>query len=202
MVPTKTILYNDILSFQILNVSAGGSFSQILTNGISRARYLLICPQLSASINGSAHVYDPVLTGGVGALGSPMISPFSSALATCAPCLFITNFNVLLSGTNLYQSNINYRFENWLQENKQSNAVNGGLSLGLSSGLLSQSDFENEYGFIYVDLSRKISQASDDISRSIQVVGTNNSAVCIDYFCIIAYERQISLSTSTGSLVI
>ena len=131
-----------------------------------------------------------------------MISPFSSAPATCAPCSFITNFNVLLSGTNLYQSNINYRFENWLQENRQSNAVNGGLSLGLSSGLLSQSDFENGYGFVYVDLSRKISQASDDISRSIQVVGTNNSAVCIDYYCIIAYERQISLSTSTGYPVI
>ena len=87
-------------------------------------------------------------------------------------------------------------------ENCQSNAVNGGLSLGLSSGLLSQSDFENGYGFVYVDLSRKISQASDDISRSIQVVGLNSSAVMMDYYCIIGYERSITLITSTGSLVI
>ena len=199
--PTKTILYNDILSFQVLNIGAGASFSQILTNGISRARYLLICPQLSGAVNGSATVTAQVYTPGY-VVGSPMVSPFSSAPATCCPCSFVTNFNVLLSGTNLYQSNINYRYENWLMENRQANAVNGGLSLGLSSGLLSQSDFENGYGFIYVDLSRKISQASDDISRSIQVVGLNSSAVMVDYYCIVGYERSITLSTSTGSLVI
>ena len=87
-------------------------------------------------------------------------------------------------------------------ENRQANAVNGGLYLGLSSGILSQSDFENGYGFVYVDLSRNISQASDDTSRSIQVVGLNSSAVMVDYYCIVGYERSITLSTSTGSLVI
>ena len=87
-------------------------------------------------------------------------------------------------------------------ENRQSNAINGGLSLGMSSGLLNQSDFENGYGYVYVDLSRKISQSSDDISRSIQIVGTNSSAVSVDYYCICGYERELTLSTSTGSLVI
>ena len=87
-------------------------------------------------------------------------------------------------------------------ENRQSNATNGGLSLGMSSGILSQSDFENGYGYVYVDLSRKISQASDDVSRSIQVVGTNASAVSVDYYCIIGYERGLTINTSTGSLVI
>lgn len=200
IVPTKKILYNDILSFQVLNVQAGQSFSQILTNGVSRARYLLIVPQLSSVINGSAAVTDTTNSGVV--VGTPMNSPFSSSPGTCCPHAFITNFNVLLSGTNLYQSNINYRFENWLMENRQSNALNGGLSLGMSSGLLNQSDFENGYGYIYVDLSRKISQASDDISRSVQIVGSNSSAVSVDYYCIIGYERELTLSTSTGSLVI
>ena len=61
----------------------------------------------------------------------------------------------------------------------------------MSSGLIGQSDFESGYGFCYIDLSRKISQASDDISRSIQAVFTNNSGVACDYYAVIGYEREI-----------
>ena len=80
--------------------------------------------------------------------------------------------------------------------------LNGGLTLGVSSGCIGQSDFENAYGFAYIDLSRKISPASDDVSRSIQAVFTNNSLANIDYIAIVSYEREITISTSTGSLVI
>ena len=48
-VPTKTILYNDILSYQVLNQASGSNVSQILTNGVSRPRYLLIIPQMAGT---------------------------------------------------------------------------------------------------------------------------------------------------------
>jgi hypothetical protein len=130
-----------------------------------------------------------------------MNSPFSSCPGTTCPYSFITNFNVLISGTNLYQSSLNYGFEHWLQENRASNAVNGGLSHGLSSGIISQQEYEAGYGFIYCDLSRKISQSADDISRSVQLVFTNASNLMTDYYCILGYEREIVISTSTGALV-
>ena len=38
----------------------------------------------------------------------------------------------------------------------------------MSSGLLSQTDFENAYRFITADLSRKPSEAVDNIAKSIQ----------------------------------
>jgi hypothetical protein len=82
------------------------------------------------------------------------------------------------------------------------NALNGGVSLGLSSGLLSQNDWENGYRFCYVDLSRRISQPNDDISRSLQVLFTNSAAFAMDYYFIIGYEKAITISTSTGSLII
>jgi hypothetical protein len=191
MVPTKTIKYNDILSFQITNIASQANFSQIITNGCSRLRYLLIAPIYSSTANGIANNYL-----------DPMNSPFSSAPGTCCPYAFVNNFNVLISGTAIYQSNYNYRFEHFLQEIRQSEGLNGGVSIGLSSGMIGQSDYENGYGFIYVDLSRKTNQGSDDISRSIQVIGTNNSSVPITYQVIVGYEREITLSTSTGSLVI
>ena len=83
-----------------------------------------------------------------------------------------------------------------------SNSVNGGQSVGLSSGLISQSDWENGYGFVYVDLARKVSMASDEVSRSYQVQFTNNTNVQCDYIVIIGYERQLGISLATGSLVV
>ena len=95
-----------------------------------------------------------------------------------------------------------YGFEEFLQEIRGSNSINGGSALGLSSGLLSQNDWENGYRFVYVDLSRRMSQSNDDISRSIQVSFTNSAAYAADFFFLIGYEKQIVLSTSTGALII
>ena len=202
-VPTKTILYNDILSYQSLNIASGSNVSQILTNGVSRPRYLLIVPQMAGAINGSAKDnLTTSYTAGVGQLGTPMNSPFSSSPATTAPHASITNINVLVSGQTIYQSNYTYGFEEWLQEVRGSNALNGGISLGLSSGLLSQNDWENGYRFCYIDLSRRISQPNDDISRSLQVIFTNSASYAMDYFYIVGYEKSITISTSTGSLII
>ena len=204
-VPTKMILYNDILSFTTYNQAPNAQISQILTNGVSRPRYLLIIPQLAGAINGSAPgTIGSSWSQGVSsaALGTPMNSPFSSSPGTTAPQGAITNINVLVSGQVIYQSNYLYGFEEYLQEIRGSNALNGGIPLGLSSGLLSQNDWENGYRFTYVDLSRRISQPNDDISRSIQVVFTNASPYVMDFFYIIGFEKQIVVSTSTGSLII
>jgi hypothetical protein len=207
-VPTKTILYNDILSFSALSITPNGTVSQILTNGVSRPRYLIIVPQLAALINGCAKAslgsatYTAVTNGLSSAVGSPMNSPFSSSPGTTGFQAAISSLNILVSGQNIYQSNYMYGFEEWLQEVRGSNAINGGIPLGLSSGLLSQNDWENGYRFCYVDLSKRMSQANDDISRSIQVSFTNASAYTSDYFFIIGYEKQIQISTSTGALII
>ena len=207
-VPTKTILFNDILSFSTSTITPNGTVSQILTNGVSRPRYLLIVPQLAGAINGaakaslSAATYTSVTNGLTSAVGTPMNSPFSSSPATTGFHAAISSLNVLVSGQTIYQSNYMYGFEEWLQEVRGSNAINGGIPLGLSSGLLSQNDWENAYRFCYIDLSKRMSQSNDDISRSIQVSFTNAASYTMDYFYIIAYEKSINISTSTGALII
>ena len=206
-VPSKTILYNDILSFSTLNQPSNGSVSQLLTNGVSRPRYLIIVPQLAANINGSlktslASTFVANAGGYAATLGSPMNSPFSSSLGTTGFQAAISSLNILVSGQSVYQSNYMYGFEEFLHEVRGSNSINGGVPLGLSSGLLSQNDWENGYRFVYVDLSKRMSQSNDDISRSIQVSFTNSAAYAVDYFYILGYEKQITLSTSTGALII
>jgi len=114
---------------------------------------------------------------------------------------FLTNFNVQLSGINIYQSNLNYTFETFMQNFRGANSLNGGISNEMSSGLIDKNRYESGYGIVFVDLSLKPSQASDNVSRSVQILGTNNSLVSLDLFCILAYEKEITISVSTGSLV-
>ena len=188
--PTKVVKYQDFMSFQTLNVAAGGSFSQVLTNGITRVRKLIGIPQISGSFNYAG----PNLT------ISPLASPFTSSPATSTG-QSITNFNVLLSGVQLYNQNYNYSIEHFYQELRKINSTNGGSSIGMSSGLLSQTDFENGYRFITADLSRKPSEAVDNIAKSIQCIGTNSGLYPIDIFWFVFYEREIEIDIQTGSLI-
>ena len=188
--PTKVIKYDDFLTFQTLNIGAGANFSQILTNSISRVRKLVGIPMISGSFNQA----------GTAGLINPMASPFTSSPCTTARNA-ITNFNVLLSGSNLYQANYNYGWEQFIQELRKTNSINGGSSLGLTSGLLSQTDFEHAYRFIVSDLSRSPSEATDNVARSLQIVGTNSGLVPIDIIWVVLYERSVEIDISTGSLV-
>ena len=188
--PSKVIKYNDFLSFQTLGVGAGSNFSQVLTNGVSRLRKLVGITQVASGSN---------FAGTAGTI-APMNSPFTSAPATCTGQA-VTNFNVLVSGVQLYAQNYNYGVEHFLQELRKVNSINGGSQLGLSSGLLSQTDFENGYRFITADLSRKPSEAIDNISKSVQVIGTNAGLYPVDIFWFVFYEREIEIDIQTGSLI-
>ena len=118
--PTKVIKYKDFLSFQVLNVAPGANFNQNFTNSVARGRKLIIIPQIAAAFNSA----------GLAGVISPMNSPFTSSPNTTASNA-ITNYNVLLSGTNLYQQNLNYSVEHFIQEVRKTNSVNGGMSLGM-----------------------------------------------------------------------
>jgi hypothetical protein len=131
---------------------------------------------------------------------APMNSPFTSSPNTTSNTA-ITNYNVLLSGANLYQQNLNYSVENFIQELRKTNSVNGGMSLGMSSGLINQLEYESGYRFIVSNLSRTPSEASDNVSKSIQVIGTNSGKYPIDIFWFLEFSREIEIDIGTGSLI-
>jgi hypothetical protein len=106
----------------------------------------------------------------------------------------------LLSGNNLFQSNLNYTYEQFIQELYKT-GINGGSSTGMSSGLISQTDFEHGYRFLLADLSRNSSSAVDNVQRSIQVIGTNSGSQAIDIYWFIFFEREVTIDIATGSLI-
>jgi hypothetical protein len=186
--PIKTINYMDYTNYFISNVGPNAQVNQLLTNGISRLRYLLICPQISSTANGIA-----------GSYFSPVSSPFSSAPTTCAYARLL-NFQVVLNGKNVFNNVQNYTYEQYFEQIKPSLSINGGSthSLQLTSGLINKSALEKGYGWIYVDLSRHASQAEDNVSRSLQVLFTNNNNIAYDYFIIVGFEKTLSINVSSG----
>jgi hypothetical protein len=91
--------------------------------------------------------------------------------------------------------------ENFIQELRKTGSMNGGMSLGMSSGLLDQLDYESGHRFLLSDLSRTPSEASDNVSKSIQVIGTNSGKYPIDILWFLEFEREVTIDLQTGSLI-
>jgi hypothetical protein len=187
---SKKIVHEDFQTYQTLAIPTGGNFSQILTNGLARGRRVVGFPQISSTANYS----------GVGTTIATMASHFSSSPCTTAKNP-MTNYNILLSGSNLYQQNYNYSWEQFQQELHKTNSINGGSSIGLSSRLISQNDFENGYRFLVSDISRSASEATGNVAKSVQVIGTNSRDKAIDILWAVFYEREIEVDLATGSLI-
>lgn len=184
---TKDVFYTDIYTYLYQNqIQAGATFNTLVTNGISRPTSVIVIPFVSKAANGtltSVPIYQ---------------SPFASEPGTSS-CIPITNWNVLVSGTAIFQQDYQYDYQQWLEELSRANAVNGGQSIGLTSGLLSQKDFQFGYRFLVADLARRLPQ--DDIARSIEVRGTNNTNVAIDILVIVEYQRKLTYDISSGGLL-
>jgi hypothetical protein len=180
---TKLIRYKDIYQYTIPSTAAGGSFNQLLTNGLSRPQTLIICPFTS--------------TGNLNT--SSLTNPFSSAPATCDPYFLVNGFNVLVSGINLFTQNLDYTFVEFQNELSRINAVNGNVSSGLTSGLIDQHDYERGYGYIVCDLSRTLNP-DDAVPKSILVYGNNQSNQGAIYYCFVEYLRIVNLNLATGDI--
>ena len=193
--PERNILYNDIVQYVIPNVGYNQSVNNLITSGISRLRGLLLVPIISGASN---------QCNGLDAKQSP----FSSCPATVFPYAKITNFQIQISGKPIYNTPLSHTFMFYNTALKPELSINGGSlrSLGMSSGCISKSDFENGYGFYYVDLTNIESEAEDNASKSVQVLfqnnvvsGTNNLA--IDYYIYLYFQKQVGINISNGAFL-
>ena len=181
---SKKVLYSDVFFQRLRGVNGG--YQALLTNALSRMKKLVIIPVLSASGNGTLAI-------------EPQSSPFTTdGVGTTSACR-ISDFNVQLSGSNVYSNPITYSYEHFILEHGN-DSVNGGKEMGTSSGQISLKDFESNYGYIVVDLSRR-NKFDDNVPLSVQVSGTVSSAKPLDLLCYIEYEKNIDVDITTGQLM-
>lgn len=188
LAPTKKIEYNDIFQYQFNAVASNSPFNILVTNGIQDIQSVLVVPFLSATGNGTNLTF-----------GSTLQSPTSTSGATPDP-ITLTNFNILVSGVNLFLNNENYDFEQFNEELKSSNQLNGNLTTGLTSGLISEDMFSRGYRYYYGNCAR-ILPSEAGVSRSIQIQGQNKSLKEINLMVFVEFKRSMTIDISTGARI-
>ena len=185
LAPTKKVVYNDLFQYQFNDIGGNSTnFNILVSNGINNVQSVLVVPFISASANGGLLPYQ---------------SPFSTSGATPDP-LPLYNFNVLVSGVNLFLNNEYYDYEQFNQELKSSNQLNGSLTTGLASGLISEEDFNRGYRYYYGNASRML-PSEEGVSRSIQIIGQNYSGVNISLMVFVEFQRSMTIDIATGARI-
>jgi hypothetical protein len=185
----KQIKYTDIYQYQVLNIGSGVNFNQLITNGIANIKSVLLIPFFTYSTATGTTAYQEFQ------------SPFDTAgCGTTAPMVTLGNFNVQISGQNAIYNTQRYTFEEWNNQLYGQNAVNGGLTDGLTSGLIDFMDFQNSCCFYYVNVERML-PVEQSVPKSVQIIGTNYSTQSINLWVFIEYGVQISLDVLTGARV-
>lgn len=185
--PVKKVVYSDIYQYQIVNtIQAGQTFNNLITNGIANIKSVLVLPFYQATANAGI---------------SPIQSPFDTAGAgTTSPLCLLTQFNIQVSGQNAIYNTERYAYEQFLNQLYGQNAVNGGMTDGLTSSLIDQKQFEIGYNYYYVNVGRML-PVEEAVPKSVNVLGTNTSAKAIDLFVFIEYGVEVSIDILTGARV-
>lgn len=188
--PNREVKYLDIYNYVVPSIASGGQINAILTNGIVNPKYVVIIPQLTGLAANT----------GLAIAMNPYQSLFDSSPGTTCPLALLGQFNIQVAGANMYQSNLRYDYEVFYNEVSSINALNGGLSTGMTSGLISSYDWDNLYRYYVCDLSRRV-PSEDGVAKSVVFQGVNLSAKTMDYICFIAFERKVVIEMDTGMLL-
>lgn len=203
--PVKQIKYTDVYQYQITNVTTNQMINNLVTNGIANIKSILVIP-----------FYSPLPAGTVTNTKSSVIlntntnivqglpvfqSPFDCAgTGPTSPLCHITNFNVQISGQNAIYNLQKYNFEQFNNQLYGQNAVNGGLTDGLTSGLVGRQEFDMQYCYYYVNVERML-PVEESVPKSVQIIGQNLSSKACDYYVFVEYGVSIAIDALTGARV-
>lgn len=190
--PIKNISYTDVYQYPVNNITSGNQFSSLLSNGIARLKSVLVIPFHSQIVSSA--------TSGA-TTQAPYMSPFDDAgCGPTSPLCLLSNFNVVVSGQNMIYNTQMKSFEQFNNQLYGVNAINGGMTEGLSSGLIDALSFEMKYCYYYVDVSRML-PIEESVPKSVQIIGTNLSGKPISLITFIEFGCDISVDILTGARV-
>jgi hypothetical protein len=190
LAPTKRVEYTDIFQYSFTKIDPNSPFNFLVTNGIQDIQSVLVVPFISAGTTAQGATYN-------GTSWSTLLASNTTSGATPDP-IGLTNFNILVSGVNLFLNNQLYDYEQFNQELKSSNQLNGNLTTGLTSGLISEDDFSKGMRYYYGNCAR-ILPSEVGVSRSVQIIGQNVSLKTIDLMVFVEFKRRMTIDIQTGA---
>jgi hypothetical protein len=181
----RKVVYDDVYSFTIRGVDPNQNVNQLITSGIRGIKSVLLVPMLASDANGGINEFQSVQS----SCGGGDVAMLSS----------ITNFNVQVGGVSQLQQNARYGYELFNEQFYGVNAINGGMSDGLTSGLISQRTWEQKHGYVYLQVNRG-TELEKSSPKSVQIQFQNVSAKKVDYYVYVTYQTSINLDVGLGVL--
>lgn len=185
----KKITYTDVYQYQITNeISANsGTFNSLITNGLRNIKSVLIIPFINTSVIGDGK--------------QQFSSPFDPAgCGTTAPMVHLNNLQVQIGGQNALYNAQKYNYEEFIHQLQGANAVNGGMTDGLTSGLIGYDGFQQSYCYYYVNVERML-PVEKNVSKSVYISGNNSSTQAISLWVFVEYETEITIDLYTGARI-
>ena len=182
----KTFIYSDLFVKMVKDID--GNFRFLLTNSLSRIKRLVIVPMLSKHVSGA----------GV-SISNPQESIYAHSPSGTSPA-WIRDFNCKISGSNLYDNSIEFKYQHYLNEMNGFYGLNANLETGSVSSLISMKDYNNTMGYLVCDLSRRYSY-DESTPVSIEIQGVVASAMKLDLLCFIEYSKNCTIDLSTGKKI-
>ncbi len=184
----KTITYKDIYNYNVLSVAAGGSFNAIITNGIANPKRVIVIPIFNNAAGNAAT-----------AALNPAQSFWDTVPASSSPLAALTNFNVQISGQNMFQQNEIYDFQQFLDEQSRTGINGGAFDTGIQSGLIGYKEWTHNYRYYVCDVSRRL-PAENNVPKSVVISGTNGCGKILDLICFVEFERKLVIDLETGQI--
>jgi hypothetical protein len=195
--PTKKVVYEDIFYYQFPNQSGGQNFNLLVSNGIPNIRKVLVQALINKASNGAVYTAG----GSTGLTTSTLLSPFCSTGGTPDP-ISINNFQIQISGKNLFINQLQYDWEEFVEQLVSSNQLNGSLTTSLASGQIGKQDYQSLYRYYYGNASRSI-PSEDGVAKAVQILGQINTPTNIicDIVCFISFERDFTIDLRSGARI-
>ena len=172
----RDVSYHDYYQFSLKNVASGESFNHLVSNGISNLKAVLIIPHLN-TLNNNVNLFDD---------GQPLLMSH------------INNLNILVGGSNVLHADARYTYQSFINEFFNEHGLNGNQSPGLGSGLIDYKSWLKK-PYYYVNCSR-VPMEQQTSYRSLQIKGTNSSALTVDYMIFAIYQKSFSLDVILGNI--
>ena len=90
-----------------------------------------------------------------------------------------------------------FKWEQYLDEIHCSYGSEGGLEDGQTTGMFGLDSYENNNGYIVVDLSRKLPE-DVNVPVSVEISGVNAGEKEMEFLCYLEIEKDIKIDATTG----
>tara|TARA_R110000868_G_scaffold31179_4_gene114385 strand:+ start:1784 stop:3673 length:1890 start_codon:yes stop_codon:yes gene_type:complete len=203
---TKKVVYNDIFQYSFPAQSAGSNFNILVTNGCPNIRSVLVVPLITQASNGVPAAVAGVFTSPT--TSSTILSPFCPTPSYPDP-IAITNFQIQISGRNLFINQLQYDFEDFTEQFVSSNQLNGSLTTGLASGLISRKMWGKGVRYYYGNCSRSL-PSEEGVAKAVQILGQiaappklpdGVTDLKVDLMVFVEFEREITIDVRTGARI-